>query len=127
MIYNRNMTGLFPQSRELLQALREESGHVPVVNHAEALQLLEAATVVAYLVEHVVVHREVSQLRHLAKLAQWKAPSNVVVRDIEVDQLREGLPIRVWQRPLDVVVAQQDVPQFGQTSEGLWAPSNVVV
>merc|ERR1712050_480267 len=66
------------------------------------------------------VYREVSQLRHFAKMVERKCPSNVVVRDVKVDQLREGLPVCVRQWPLDVVVAQQDVPQLGQVSEGLW-------
>merc|ERR1740120_572072 len=109
-----------PQIVELRQALREESSHVPVVNHAQPLQRLEAPAVVTHLVEHVVVHREIAQLRHLAKLAERKRPRDVVVRDIEVHQLREGLPIRVRQRTLDFVVAQQDVSQLGQISEGLW-------
>merc|ERR1719394_352700 len=47
------------QGRELPQALREEPSHVPIVDHAQSLQLRKATSMVTNLIEHVVVHREV--------------------------------------------------------------------
>merc|ERR1712154_746770 len=103
-----------PELWQCAQCLWEHPSHVSVVDDTQAVQTAEATRVViAKFIQHVVVRRQVLQLRKLTELIHRQGSCDIVVRHIETDELRHGLPIAVGEGSDDPVVAQQKPPQLG--------------